>query len=170
MNELSFPLNISASMPYMPSYDTDCSSDDGQNYNPAELPKLPTPDLSGFSQIIEFLLQAISQSRIIHWNAYSFSSHVAMNELYDALSEAIDDFAEYFLGLSGSDGSGGPSLEIRSDTRFQFPATAIPFVHFLKDTLVSQSQIFEIDRSISNRYDELMGTINRTIYKLERLA
>lgn len=167
MNELSFPLNISASMPYMPSYDTDCASEIGQNHTAAEL---PTPDLSGFSQIIEFLLQAISQTRIIHWNAYSFSSHVAMHELYNALSDAIDDFAEYFLGLSASDGSSKPSLEIRSDTSFQFPANPISFVHFLKDTLVSQSQVFQTERSISNKYDELLGAINRTIYKLERLA
>lgn len=42
------------------------------------------------TDLIQFLLEAANQVRVLHWGTSSYSEHVALGGLYESISDATD--------------------------------------------------------------------------------
>ena len=120
-------------------------------------------DLTG--EFCATVLNAATVAHILHLQTRSYSHHVALNELYDALPEHADNIIEKYQGKYQT------ILEYPAQT-VKTPANALEFVIALKDYVwTNRYQAFnEKDTEIQNIIDELAATIDEAIYKLNFLS
>ena len=92
----------------------------------------------------------------------AYAQHVALGELYDALSDMADDITETIQGYKGI-----LTISIPA-TSFQEPIAYIK----AKRTSIS-SMLEQVEKEmpdVSNKLQDLIGVMSKTIYKLENLA
>lgn len=92
----------------------------------------------------------------------AYAQHVALGELYDALSDMADDITETIQGYKGI-----LTISIPA-TSFQEPVAYIK----AKRTSIS-SMLEQVEKEmpdVSNKLQDLIGVMSKTIYKLENLA
>ena len=46
------------------------------------------------TDLIQFLLEAANQVRVLHWGTSSYAEHEALGDLYEAINDATDKIAE----------------------------------------------------------------------------
>lgn len=47
---------------------------------------------------ISLLLTLVNQIKIFHWQTPKYAEHIALNDLYDALNDQIDELVEVYQG------------------------------------------------------------------------
>lgn len=116
--------------------------------------------------IITNLLQFQNQIKINHWQTYGFSDHKAYGELYDGLSESIDEFIEVFMGKYG---------RIMAKDLFSFNLQNFKSSNQINELdLFINYLTFELPKSLDttkdtdllNIRDEILGSVNKTKYLL----
>ena len=97
-----------------------------------------------------------------HLTTRSYARHVALNDFYDALLDAVDEFAEVYMGLKGR-------LE-------SFPNAPIPTgqpVDFIRELIrwleTNRNAAAAGHTSLENIVDNITAIAARTLYKLENL-
>ena len=111
------------------------------------------------TDLIQFLLEAANQVRVLHWGTSSYSEHVALGDLYDAISDATDKIAEALMGAQGKRFPLKGTLEL-VDYAEGMPAS---YVAGIADGLKS---LKGLPTDILNMRDDLLGTVHKTIYLL----
>jgi DNA-binding ferritin-like protein len=115
--------------------------------------------------LIRNLFMAQRAAHVHHWKTKSFSQHMALGELYEALIEFADELAEMYMGSTGSG-----NLEIsQSDPNHFSEHDPVEFIRQLHGALQELSTSFPQDGYLVNKYQELQGFVARTKYKLENL-
>ena len=106
-----------------------------------------------------------NQLKIYHWQTTSYARHKASDRLISSITEQIDRFMETLQGsrdtrLVLTSQSGTISFNNQKDDN----ATEIlvAFKEWLSDGLSSILQPF--DKDLSNIRDEMLGSVNQTIY------
>lgn len=98
-----------------------------------------------------------------HWNTKSFSSHMALGDLYDSIVDDVDDIVETYQGKFGL-------IKDLYTEKAELPSDICKHV---KDEVnwVEDNRMFisKGDSAIENLIDNLVGHYHRTIYKLENL-
>jgi hypothetical protein len=121
------------------------------------------------NNILRILLIAQRCAHVHHWQAKSFSKHVALGELYEALTKFADELAEIWMGASGE--TVAPE---QSDPNGFSQQDPVEFIRHLNIVLAElRGTIPAIqggELPFVNRYDELCAVVQRTKYKLEKLA
>jgi hypothetical protein len=146
------------------------------NYSSFFLPPAPEVDdqkheeeqchcLNSYMDIIQFLMDVRDRSQLIHWSTYKFSTHIAVGEFYDGLEDLIDELAEVMMGAE-------PTLNFISQEpkTFPMPKTPVEFISCVKKCLMTAEKVVEHEPGLKNKFDEVIGLIDRTKYKLERLV
>ena len=92
----------------------------------------------------------------------SYAQHVALGELYDALTDMADDITETIQGYKGI-------------LTISIPATSymepVSYIKGKRATLITMLEKVEEEMpDVSNKLQDLIGVMSRTIYKLENLA
>jgi len=92
----------------------------------------------------------------------SYAQHVALGELYDALTDMADDITETIQGYKGI-------------LTISIPATSymepVSYIKGKRATLIGMIEKVEEEMpDVSNKLQDLIGVMSRTIYKLENLA
>jgi len=92
----------------------------------------------------------------------SYAQHVALGELYDALTDMADDITETIQGYKGI-------------LTISIPATSymepVSYIKGKRATLITMIEKVEEEMpDVSNKLQDLIGVMSRTIYKLENLA
>lgn len=109
-----------------------------------------------FSKVLHQLIIFKVQLELYHWQTRSYPRHKATDDLYDHLSNTLDEFVEYEQG--------------RTHSRIQFEDA---FINPLSDEDMEQEleRISEVlkqyktnDRGIRARFDDLIGWIHKTLY------
>ena len=95
--------------------------------------------------------------KVYHWNTTSHSRHVASGELYEEISELIDEFMEVYMGTKRIV-HGDLDLHIRKLSN----RNAIPY---LRSFIVFLNGLDKLSPDLSNIRDEMMAVVHRTIYK-----
>ena len=111
------------------------------------------------TDLLHFLLEAANQVRVLHWGTSSYSEHVALGDLYDAISDATDKIAEALMGAQGERLQLGGTLEL-VDYVGGMPAT---YVAGLGKALEG---IAGLPTDILNTRDDLLGAVHKTSYLL----
>lgn len=122
-----------------------------------------TPEQIG--EIAMIFLAFRNQLKIYHWQTTSYARHKASDRLISSITEQIDRFMETLQGsrdtrLVLTSQSGTISFNNQKDDN----ATEIlvAFKEWLSDGLSSILQPF--DKDLSNIRDEMLGSVNQTIY------
>lgn len=112
------------------------------------------------------MLEFQNQVKIYHWQTYGYSEHKTFGELYDSLSDHIDDFVEVFMGKYG---------RIIAQTTFDIslmnykaasPVSVLDaFINYLSIELPSLLNA-EKDTDLLNIRDEILASVNKTKYLL----
>ena len=116
-------------------------------------------------EIAMIFLAFRNQLKIYHWHTTSYARHKASDRLISSITEQIDRFIETLQGsrdtrLVLTSQSGTISFNNQKDDN----ATEIlvAFKEWLSDGLSSILQPF--DKDLSNIRDEMLGSVNQTIY------
>lgn len=116
-------------------------------------------------EIAMIFLAFRNQLKIYHWQTTSYARHKASDRLISSITEQIDRFMETLQGsrdtrLVLTSQSGTISFNNQKDDN----ATEIlvAFKEWLSDGISSILQPF--DKDLSNIRDEMLGSVNQTIY------
>jgi hypothetical protein len=115
--------------------------------------------------IILYLMECSTQIKFLHWNTFSYSTHKSLGDLYDNLSDAIDEFVETMMGTMGR-----PDFPDTFSLQLEKPEKVNPIDYLtqLADYLISLSDELDprINSDLLNHRDEMLGMINQTKYLL----
>jgi hypothetical protein len=116
-------------------------------------------------EIAMIFLAFRNQLKIYHWQTTSYARHKASDRLISSITEQIDRFMETLQGsrdtrLVLTSQSGTISFNNPKDDNAT--EILIAFKEWLSDGLSSILQPF--DKDLSNIRDEMLGSVNQTIY------
>jgi len=122
------------------------------------------PKVRGADQLVANLFKIRDIAHALHLKTKSFSAHVALNTFYDELLEKTDELAETYAGVDTPvdvDMAKATIPAFDSDTDF------IKWTSDWAHALVKPWD--EKFTHLNNIWDEIMGLVDRTKYKLENL-
>lgn len=123
-----------------------------------KLNKALAPSGVGMQPFVNMLLLAAVTAHQHHFSVNGVGSdaaHRALGDLYDALPDFADDLAEAYMGLYGQFTSPG--------------GTPLEFVKQLQNSIKSARVSLPQDTELQNIIDDLLKTVNRTVYRIENL-
>jgi DNA-binding ferritin-like protein len=116
------------------------------------------------AEIVNVLMNLYDQVKIYHWQTMHFPRHEAAGKLIEALDDQIDSFVETYMGRYGR-----PKLTARTGTitvrNFndkQAVALLQDAINWMTHTL--PKKIKPTDTDLLNIRDEIVATLNRTLY------
>ena len=111
------------------------------------------------TDLIQFLLEAASQIRVLHWGTSSYSEHVALGDLYGAISDATDKIAEALMGAQGK------RLQLKGTLELVDYAEGMP-ASYVAGLGKALEGIAGLPTDILNTRDDLLGAVHKTSYLL----
>jgi hypothetical protein len=119
-----------------------------------------------FAEFIAGIFAARDKAHELHLASHSYAQHVALNELYDALLAFADELTEMYQGKHGL-----VAIDIQADDCFRGVTDPNAFVGNLVDWLEGDGRSsIGTDSFIINKFEEMLGDIYRTKYKLNFLS
>jgi hypothetical protein len=116
--------------------------------------------------IISKMLEFQNQVKIYHWQTYGYAEHKTFGELYDNLSESIDEFVETYMGKYGRIVANGNFVLTLANYKTSNPVQALDtFITYLTVELPVDLNPIK-DSDLFNIRDEILGTVNQTKYLL----
>jgi hypothetical protein len=110
------------------------------------------------------LLQLNTSVKVAHWHAStSLNTHKALGDLYDAIEEGIDTFAETEMGISHNRNFLTMTCETRADYSV---AALITELRARAEALVNTSKVLGSE-DLANIAADLLGAVNKAAYLLE---
>lgn len=117
---------------------------------------------SGRASLVTKLMYLQNQFKIFHWQTFSYAQHEAFGQLYDSLSDKIDQFVEVYQGIYGRLDFEGESFAFGNLRNSDFGM-------MLEDqaaTLKSYENYFGGNTDLLNIRDEILASLNKTSYLL----
>ena len=111
-------------------------------------------------ELITTLMYTGLQVHIFHLQTTSYAEHMALGDLYDAVQDATDVWAE---ALIGSENGKRPSLKTQFDLSDYAEGTAAQFVEQFVDWL---NKIGDLPTDVLNMRDDLLAKAHKTRYLL----
>ena len=111
-------------------------------------------------EIILTLMEAADQLRIFHWQTKCYAEHVALGDLYNAVSDASDDFAE---ALIGAEDGNRPTLK---DTIQIIDYVKDGPAHYIKAFAQELESLTTQPTDVLNIRDDLLAKCHKTLYLL----
>ena len=130
----------------------------------------PKMNFSNFQKEITVrFLEMIVMVKLYHWKTYSYSTHVATDQLYQSLNENMDKFIEVLLGKSGErtnllNKKAISLIDINSLEKFKEKINS--FKNYLISLNNSSTIQIMSDSDLLNIRDEILGDINKLLYLL----
>ena len=123
-------------------------------------------EIDGKGETIQtMMLQMQNQYKIFHWQTMSYSQHESFGEVYDSLSNKIDEFIETYMGKYGRVISIGTfNLSLANYATTDFVGVTDSYINFLI-SLSSQLDSAK-DSDLLNIRDEILGSLNKLKYLL----
>lgn len=116
--------------------------------------------------VVTKLLTYQNQVKIQHWQTTSYSEHKSLGDLYDSLTDSIDEFIETFMGKYG---------RIISQTNFNLVLEnyknlgPMSLMNDMENYLINELPTMldsKKDTDLLNIRDEILGSVNKTKYLL----
>jgi hypothetical protein len=132
--------------------------------NSASSSKESAPKISKGSYILTNFLSAQNQFKIFHWQTTSFSQHKAFGEIYESLSEHIDEFIEVYMGKYGRI-IAGKTFDISLGNIVDNPSEYVDrVIRFMVEAI--PASVDAKDTDLLNIRDEMLGDLNQLKYLL----
>jgi len=112
--------------------------------------------------LFEYFLSLLGQIKIYHWTTMSFPIHKALDELHSTLSDNIDEIMEIYIG----------KFNRQPIEKFEITMNANTYADDVINYLENQREIirgirnkhFKTTSEIQNLFDNMLGSISKTIY------
>lgn len=115
-------------------------------------------------QYIQDVVQLQTQIKFFHWQTKVYGKHIALDRLFDAIIDNVDEFTETAMGKYGRIDVSGLSytfINISDDNVINVIDGAIDSCIKLSASLDAK-----IDTDLLNLRDELLGKLNQSKYLL----
>ena len=119
--------------------------------------------MSTAAQLVAKCLAVRTAAHYAHFQTRSYARHVALNDFYDALLDAVDEFAEVCMGLEGSFDS-LPSAPVPSGQPLEFIRELVRWLESNRSAAAAAGHT-----ALENIVDNITALSARAIYKLETL-
>lgn len=120
---------------------------------------------SNYGQFCGDLFACADIIKIAHLKAKgpgSYAQHVALGELYDSITDMADDITETIQGYKGI-----LTISIPA-TSYQEP---VAYIKSKRVSIIGMLEKIEQEMpDVSNKLQDLIGVMSKTLYKLENLA
>lgn len=115
-------------------------------------------------QYIIDLMQVQCQVKVFHWQTKIYGKHIALDRLFDAIIDNIDEFTETAMGKYGRVDFSGVSYTFDNITDTGIANMIDGFI----DTAIALDDKVDAkkDSDLLNLRDELLGKLNQTKYLL----
>lgn len=116
-------------------------------------------------EIAMIFLAFRNQLKIYHWQTTSYARHKASDRLISSITEQIDRFMETLQGSRDTRlvlTSQSCTISFNNQKDDNATEILVAFKEWLSDGLSSILQPF--DKDLSNIRDEMLGSVNQTIY------
>lgn len=111
------------------------------------------------TDLIQFLLEAANQVRVLHWGTSSYPEHAALGDLYEAISDTTDRIAEAVMGAQGKRLQLKGTLEL-VDYAEGMPATYVAGIGKALESITG------LPTDLLNMRDDLLAAVHKTSYLL----
>lgn len=126
--------------------------------------KTTSPTDTMMANLMGNLTHAQNTARMWHWKVKSFSLHMALGELYEGLSDMMDDLMEMYMGRYGTDAH----IPMSDPNPFS-EQDPLEFIRQLDAFLDSEERRLPQEGFIVNKYQELQGMVSKIKYKMDNL-
>lgn len=112
-------------------------------------------------EITEYFLGLLGQIKLYHWSTMSYSIHKALDELHSSLSGSIDKFVEVYIGRFNKQPLSNFTIkmEAKSDS-----SKVLDMLEKERENIRKMHKQLKNNSELQNILDEMMGSINTTIY------
>lgn len=122
--------------------------------------------MNNYQKLAASLFGFLNGIKLLHLNRTgegSYAAHVALGELYDAVSDLADTIVETMQGWAGIIEFSIPAVKA--------PKTTTESILWFRAQLLEFKKMSDIKEmpDISNMLDELIGVLSKTLYKLNNL-
>lgn len=111
------------------------------------------------TDLLHFLLEATNQIRVLHWSTFSYSEHVALGDLYDALNDGTDRIAEALMGAPPR------RIQLKGSLELVDYAKGMP-ASYIAGLGKALEGITGLPTDILNTRDDLLGAVHKASYLL----
>jgi len=108
------------------------------------------------------LLHSATNIHLLHWMSKSYSQHVTLGELYEALTEGADSYAEKFMGKYGQIDSFPTFYDLPDNDPVKEVEKIYNDVKILREKLPQDSDMNQL-------VDDIVNDIAEALYKLRFL-
>lgn len=116
------------------------------------------------ANLISKLMMARNVAHMWHWKVKSFALHMALGELYEGLSDFMDDLMEMYMGKYGTESH----IDVSEPNGFS-ETDPIQFVRELTSFLEAMHEEIPQDGFIVNKFEEVQAMVSKVKYKMENL-
>lgn len=111
------------------------------------------------SELVLTLMEAADQVKVFHWQTESYAEHVALGDLYGAITDTTDKIAESSMGR-------GEKLKLKESIELSDYAegACVKYVKALAEELEDKQKQAAPD--IANMLQDLLGVVNKTAFLL----
>lgn len=113
------------------------------------------------AQFVAALLHSSTVTHFMHWATSSYAAHQALGEYYEGIIEAVDEFAEAYMGRYEQ------LKDFPSD--FHNADDPVKYLQSMKSFVAEARQHLPQDSELQNLIDEIADLINSTLFKLRFL-
>lgn len=122
--------------------------------------------MNNYQKLAASLFGFLNGIKLLHLNRTgegSYAAHVALGELYDSVADMADDIVETMQGWVGIIEFTIPAVKA--------PKTTTESIIWFRAQLMEFKGVSGINKmpDICNMLDELIGTLSKTLYKLQNL-
>jgi hypothetical protein len=112
--------------------------------------------------LFQFFLGFIGQVKLFHWTTMTYSIHKALDDLHSSLSENVDKLIEVYIGKFDKQPIENMTINMTAETD---TTNLIIYLENQRENIKKmRNTAFKSCSEIQSIMDEIMGSINTTIY------
>jgi len=120
-------------------------------------------------EIVVKFLETLILLKLYHWKTYTYSAHVAIDDLYSSLNDNMDKFIEVLLGKSGERTNlmNKKSIALMDMNSLEnFKSKLYSFKSYLISLNQNKTMKLMFNSDLLNIRDEILGDVNKLLYLL----
>jgi len=112
--------------------------------------------------LMEYFIGLLGQIKIYHWSTMSYVIHKALDELHSNLSDNIDEVIEVYIGKYNRQPINKFEININANTD---SSNILDYLELERENIRGiRNKYFKSSSEIQNIFDNMLGSISKTIY------
>jgi DNA-binding ferritin-like protein len=114
------------------------------------------------ASLFEYFLGLLGQIKIYHWSTMCYSTHKALDDLHESLSDNIDEIMEVYIGKFNKQPLERFEINMKANS---ITDNIIEYLELEREKIRGiRNKYFKSSTEIQSLFDNMLGNISRTIY------